>query len=52
VISGEGSKIPRIEPNLEIEIERRRIFLEFAKKAFSGADVEETFLPQINRPDR
>lgn len=52
MISGEGPKIARMEYNLEIETERRRIFLEFAKKAFPGADVEEIFPPQINRPDR
>ena len=40
-----------IEQILKIEMERRKMFSEFAKKAFPGAEVEEKFLPQMGRPD-
>jgi hypothetical protein len=40
-----------IEQILKIEIERRKMFWEFAKKTFPGAEVEEKFLPQMDRPD-
>jgi len=40
-----------IEQILKIEIERRKMFLEFATKAFPEAEVEEISLPQMNKPD-
>jgi hypothetical protein len=40
-----------IEQILKIEIERRKMFTEFIKKAFPGAEVEEKYLPQMNKPD-
>jgi hypothetical protein len=40
-----------IEQILKIEIERRKMFLEFVIKAFSGAEVEEIPIPQKDKPD-
>jgi hypothetical protein len=40
-----------IEQILKIEMERRKMFLDFVIKAFSGAEVEEIPIPQINKPD-
>src|SRR5512138_1746959 len=40
-----------IEHILKIELERRKMFSEFARKALPGAEVEENFLPQMERPD-
>jgi hypothetical protein len=40
-----------IEQILKIELERRKMFLEFVMKAFLGAVVEEIPIPQINKPD-
>ena len=40
-----------IEQILQIEIERRKMFSEFVRKAFPGAEVEEKCLPQMSRPD-
>jgi hypothetical protein len=40
-----------IEQILKIEIERRRMFSEFVRKAFAGAEVEEQFQPQISKAD-
>ena len=37
-----------IEQILKIEIERRKMFSEFVRKAFPGAEVEEKFLPQMS----
>jgi hypothetical protein len=36
---------------LAIESERRKMLLEFAQKAFSGAEVEGLPIPQIDKPD-
>ncbi len=40
-----------IEQLLKIESERRKMFLEFATKAFPEAKVEEISLPPLNQPD-
>jgi hypothetical protein len=40
-----------IEQILKIEIERRKMFLEFVIKTFSGAEVEEIPITQMNKPD-
>ena len=40
-----------IEQILKIEIERRKMFLDFVIKAFSGAEVEEIPITQMNKPD-
>jgi hypothetical protein len=40
-----------IEQLLKIENERRKMFWEFATKAFPEAEVEEKFLPQVIKPD-
>jgi len=40
-----------IEQILKIEMERRKMFLEFVIKAFSGAEVEEIPITQMNKPD-
>ena len=40
-----------IEQILQIEIERRKMFSQFAKKAFPEAEVEEKFLPQMETSD-
>jgi hypothetical protein len=40
-----------IEQILKIEIERRKMFSEFARKSFPEAEVEEKFLPQMNASD-
>ena len=36
---------------LEIENQRRKMLLEFVQRAFSGAEVEEILIPQIDKPD-
>jgi hypothetical protein len=40
-----------IEQILKTEMERRKMFLEFVIKTFSGAVVEEIPITQMNKPD-
>ncbi len=40
-----------IEQILKIEMERRKMFLEFVIKTISGAVVEETPITRMNQPD-
>ena len=40
-----------IENVIQVEIERRKMFLEFVKRTFPGAEVEGISIPQIDKPE-
>ena len=40
-----------IETVIQIEIERRKMLLEFAKRTFPEAEVEGISIPQIDKPE-
>ena len=40
-----------IENVIKVEIERRKILLEFAKRTFPEAEVEGISIPQIDKPE-